>query len=219
MVSGLGRVILILLVIRRNCVSLSTKRWKRCYVIFFLTIVGVHSKCQTGVFWEYVWHGTQWFKALCNTLRYDVSMQCYCYYVCCVLWMCYEQQEPQCSQLRCQLRCRKFRLDQLIQLQQKDTGGTDAYRCDSWIQLSTGASAAAVCPIRVTQLRHLRRKSAKVFRRYVFSCDQAALQMVLSVCPSLRPSVPPFSLCSHHRIIIKFWGMCEGCIGDVFWMC
>ena len=72
------------------------------------------------------------------------------------------------------------------------------------MQLSTGASAAAVCPIRVTQLRHLRRKSAKVFRRYVFSCDQAALQMVLSVSPSLRPSVPPFSLCSHHRIIIKF---------------
>ena len=75
------------------------------------------------------------------------------------------------------------------------------------MQLLTGTSAAAVCPIRVTQLRHLRRKSAKVFRRYVFSCDQAALQMVLSVCPSVCPSVPPFSLCSHHRIIIKFSGV------------
>ena len=75
------------------------------------------------------------------------------------------------------------------------------------MQLSTGTSSAAVRPIRVTQLRHLRRKSAKVFRRYVFSCDQAALQMVLSVCPSVCPSVPPFSLCSHHRIIIKFSGV------------
>ena len=42
----------------------------------------------------------------------------------------------------------------------------------------------------------------------VFSCDQAALQMVfsvcLSVCPSVRLSVTPFWLCSHHRIIMKF---------------
>ena len=37
----------------------------------------------------------------------------------------------------------------------------------------------------------------------VFSCDQAALQMVFSVCPS----VTPFSLCSHHRIIMKFSGL------------
>ena len=46
----------------------------------------------------------------------------------------------------------------------------------------------------------------------IFSCDQAALQMVfsvrpsvrLSVCPSVRLSVTPFWLCSHHRIIMKF---------------
>ena len=41
----------------------------------------------------------------------------------------------------------------------------------------------------------------------IFSCDQAALQMVFSVCPSVRPSVrlsvTPFWLCSHHRIIMK----------------
>ena len=37
----------------------------------------------------------------------------------------------------------------------------------------------------------------------VFSCDQAALQMVFSVCPS----VTPFWLCSHHRIIMKFSGV------------
>ena len=46
----------------------------------------------------------------------------------------------------------------------------------------------------------------------IFSCDQAALQMVfsvcpsvrLSVCPSVRLSVTPFWLCSHRRIIMKF---------------
>ena len=53
----------------------------------------------------------------------------------------------------------------------------------------------------------------------VFSCDQAALQMVfsvclsvcpsvrLSVCPSVRLSVTPFWLCSHYRIIMKFSGV------------
>ena len=38
---------------------------------------------------------------------------------------------------------------------------------------------------------------------FLFSCDQAALQMVFSVCPS----VTPFWLCSHHRIIMKFSGV------------
>ena len=53
----------------------------------------------------------------------------------------------------------------------------------------------------------------------VFSCNQAALQMVFSVCPSVRLSVcpsvrlsvclsvTPFWLCSHHRIIMKFSGV------------
>ena len=45
----------------------------------------------------------------------------------------------------------------------------------------------------------------------VFSCDQAALEMVFSVCLSVRPSVrlsvTPFWLCSHHRIIMKFSGV------------
>ena len=51
--------------------------------------------------------------------------------------------------------------------------------------------------------------------KYIFSCDQAALQMVFSVCPSVCPSVrlsvclsvTPFWLCSHHRIIMKFSGV------------
>ena len=42
----------------------------------------------------------------------------------------------------------------------------------------------------------------------IFSCDQAALQMVFSVCPSVRPSVRhTFWLCSHHRIIMRFSGV------------
>ena len=44
-----------------------------------------------------------------------------------------------------------------------------------------------------------------------FSCDQAALWMVFSVCLSVRLSVclsvTPFWLCSHHRIIMKFSGV------------
>ena len=44
----------------------------------------------------------------------------------------------------------------------------------------------------------------------IFSCDQAALQMVFSVCLSVRlsvrTSVTPFSLCRPHRIIMKFSG-------------
>ena len=54
----------------------------------------------------------------------------------------------------------------------------------------------------------------------LFSCDQAALQMVfsvcLSVCPSVCPSaVTPFWLCSHHRIIMKFSGVITSDKSDV----
>ena len=52
-----------------------------------------------------------------------------------------------------------------------------------------------------------------------FSCDQSALWMAQSVCPSVRPSVclsvTPFSLCSHHRIIMKFSGVITNHRGDV----
>ena len=41
-------------------------------------------------------------------------------------------------------------------------------------------------------------------RSSIFSCDQAALWMVFSVRPSVCLFVTPFSLCSHHRIIMKF---------------
>ena len=61
-----------------------------------------------------------------------------------------------------------------------------------------------------------------VFRRLrnlFFSCDQAALQMVFSVCPSVclsvRLSVTPFSPCSHHRIIMKFSGVITMVKSDV----
>ena len=49
----------------------------------------------------------------------------------------------------------------------------------------------------------------------VFSYDQAALQMVFSVCLSVRPSVTPFSPCSHHRIIMKFSGVITMVKSDV----
>ena len=45
----------------------------------------------------------------------------------------------------------------------------------------------------------------------VFSCDQAALWMVQSVCPS----VTPFWLCSHHHIIMKFSGVITSDKSDV----
>ena len=52
-----------------------------------------------------------------------------------------------------------------------------------------------------------------------FSCDQAALWMVfsvrLSVCLSVRLSVTPFWLCSHHRIIMKFSGVITTDQGNV----
>ena len=46
---------------------------------------------------------------------------------------------------------------------------------------------------------------------YIFSCDQAALWMVQSVCPSITP----FWLCSHHRIIMKFSGVITNDRSDV----
>ena len=47
----------------------------------------------------------------------------------------------------------------------------------------------------------------KQFFGHAFSCDQAALWMVQSVCPSVCLSVTPFWLCHNHRIIIKFSGV------------
>ena len=54
-------------------------------------------------------------------------------------------------------------------------------------------------------------KIVRVTSSTIFSCDQAALQMIFSVCPSVCPSVrlsvTPFWLCSHHCIIMKFSGV------------
>ena len=53
----------------------------------------------------------------------------------------------------------------------------------------------------------------------IFSCDQAALWMVQSVRPSVRLSVrlsvTPFWLCSHHPIIMKFSGVITSDKSDV----
>ena len=57
------------------------------------------------------------------------------------------------------------------------------------------------------------------WNHFIFSCDQAALWMVQSVRPSVhlsvRPSVTPFWLCSHHRIIMKFSGVITSDKSDV----
>ena len=49
----------------------------------------------------------------------------------------------------------------------------------------------------------------------VFSCDQSALCMVQSVRLDVCLSVTPFSLCSHHRIIMKFSGVITNDKSDV----
>ena len=53
----------------------------------------------------------------------------------------------------------------------------------------------------------------------VFSCDQAAILLVQSVCLSVRPSVrlsvTPFSPCSHHHIIMKLSGVITNDKSDV----
>ena len=46
-----------------------------------------------------------------------------------------------------------------------------------------------------------------VYIHDIFSCDQAALRTVQSICLSVCLSVTPFSLCYHHRIVMKFSGV------------
>ena len=70
-------------------------------------------------------------------------------------------------------------------------------------------------------------RQPRVFRRLsrssFFSCDQAAIWLVQSVCLSVRLSVclsvclsvTPFSPCSHHRIIMKFSGVITMVKSDV----
>ena len=75
-------------------------------------------------------------------------------------------------------------------------------------------------------------KSTPSSVHFVFSCDQAALWMVqsvclsvcLSVCPSVRLSVTPFWLCSHHRIIMSYyqwkkWRPCKWSRSEVKGQC
>ena len=64
-----------------------------------------------------------------------------------------------------------------------------------------------------------RRSTINTILHIIFSCDQAALWMVFSVCLSFRLSVclsvTPFWLCSHHRIIMKFSGLIAKDQGNV----
>ena len=66
------------------------------------------------------------------------------------------------------------------------------------------------------QIIALRTKNPKLLLSVcLFSCDQAALRTLLSVCPSVCLSVTPFWLCSYHRIIMKFSGVITNDQGDV----
>ena len=47
----------------------------------------------------------------------------------------------------------------------------------------------------------------KHWLKNIFSCNQAALRMVQAGRPSVRLSVIPFWLCSHHHILTKFSGV------------
>ena len=76
------------------------------------------------------------------------------------------------------------------------------------------------CTPHIVKTRDLLRwEAAEVLDRpsisYIFSCDQAALQMVFSVRLSVCPSVTPFWLCSHHGIIMKFSGVITNDQGKV----
>ena len=69
----------------------------------------------------------------------------------------------------------------------------------------------------VIRARHLLYHVFKycIWRYKYFSCDQAALWMGQSVCLSVCPSVTPFWLYSHHRIITKFSGVITNDKSDV----
>ena len=62
-----------------------------------------------------------------------------------------------------------------------------------------------------SQPKDLQGQFLEKVRAIFFSCDQAALRTLLSV----RPSLTPFSLCSHYRIIMKFSGVITNDRSDV----
>ena len=65
-----------------------------------------------------------------------------------------------------------------------------------------------LCKHNIDGLVQERRNSIANALELHFSCDQAALWMVKSVCPSVCLSVRhTFWLCSHHRIIMKLSGV------------
>ena len=54
-----------------------------------------------------------------------------------------------------------------------------------------------------------------MYRQQIFSCDQLYEWFSPSVRLSVHPSVTPFWLCSHHRIIMKFSGVITNDKSDV----
>ena len=78
---------------------------------------------------------------------------------------------------------------------------------------------STLCIQHVTASNGVRLSAVLIIKSDIFSCDQAALWMVfsvrLSVCLSVRLSITPFWLCSHHRIIMKFSGVITTDQGNV----
>ena len=97
-----------------------------------------------------------------------------------------------------------------------------------WIQFEITRPVAAIKSLRFALFKYHQywwkwRGRTIMVGNPLFSCDQAALLMVFSVCLSVRPSVclsvrpsvTPFWLCSHHRIIMKFSGVITSDRSDV----
>ena len=70
------------------------------------------------------------------------------------------------------------------------------------------ATSRLVAPVSVRLVYCIKLKTFFLVHR-IFSCDQAALRTILSVCPSARLSVTPFSQCFlssyHHEILRSYY--------------
>ena len=87
-------------------------------------------------------------------------------------------------------------------------------RCLFWVQYIDGLvqDCSNSSALAMELLQSCTRPSTCII---IFSCDQAAIWLVQSVCVSVRPSVTPLSPCSHHRIIMKFTGVITNDKSDV----
>ena len=98
--------------------------------------------------------------------------------------------------------------------------GMLSVKCNEvFVAASHSDDVTASTPVAHDTLKRCMHLMNAFFSYTIFSCNQAALQMVFSVrpsvCLSVRLSVTPFSPCSHHRIIMKFSGVITMVKSDV----